>query len=106
MFIKALKMLWDSETLKAMAEKHFVNTLLNWCEECPEETIGICDDEFNSKGLALCSINITEANRDGCTYRIESEYKNSFSNGTKVIYILKFYDNFDIFDDVFYTVYK
>jgi hypothetical protein len=32
MFIKALKMLWDSENLKAIAEKHFVNTLFNWRE--------------------------------------------------------------------------
>ena len=103
MFTKALKMLWDSESLKTIAEEHFVNTLFNWREECPKETVGICDDEFNSKGLALCSINITEANRAGCTYRIEAEYKKSFSNGRKVICILKFYDNFDIFDDVFYT---
>lgn len=63
MFIKALKMLWDSESLKTIAEEHFVNTLFDWRGACPEETVGICDEEFNSKGLALCSINITEANR-------------------------------------------
>lgn len=103
MFTKALKMLWDSESLKTIAEEHFVNTLFNWREECPKETVGICDDEFNSENLKLNSININETDKQGYTYKVKVKYSKTFSNGKKVIYILKFYDDFIIFDDVFYT---
>lgn len=72
-------------------------------KECPEEVKGIADSELNSENLKLNSINITETDKQGYTYNVEAKYSKTFSNGKKIIYILKFYDDFVIFDDVFYT---
>lgn len=103
MFIQSLNKLWKSEKLKIIAYGNFEKSLLSWAKECPEEVLGIADDELNAENLKLNSINITETNKEGYTYNVEVKYFKTFSNGKKVIYILKFYDDFIIFDDVFYT---
>jgi hypothetical protein len=103
MFIESIYKLWKSEKLKIIAIANFEKAVLNWAKECPEEVVGIADNELNAENLKLNSINITESNKQGFIYNIEAKYSKTFSNGEKVIYILKFYDDFVIFDDVFYT---
>ena len=81
-----------------------IGILISKCnKEYREEVLGIADNELNSENLKLNSINITETDKEGYTYKVEAKYSKTFSNGKKIIYILKFYDNFIIFDDVFYT---
>ena len=91
-----------NEKLPNSAYEYFEKAVLSWAKECPEEVLGIADGELNSQNLKLISINITESNKQGFIYNIEAKYSKTFSNGEKVIYILKFHDDFDIFDDVFY----
>ena len=102
MFIESIYKLWKSEKLKIIANANFEKSVLNWCKECTEEAEGISDNEFNAENLTLHSINITESNKQGYIYNIEAKYSKTFSNGKKIIYILKFYDDFDVFDDVLY----
>lgn len=103
MFVKFSNKLWKCDKLKAIANANFEKAVLSWGKECPEEVLGIADSELNSENLNLNSINITESNKQGFIYNIETKYSKTFSNGKKIIYILKFHDDFDIFDDVFYT---
>ena len=88
-----------SEKAQKIACENFNKALASWKEEWPEEVEGIADNEFNSENLSLISIN----NRKGLIYDTEAKYSKTFSNGKKIIYILKFCDDFDVFDDVLYT---
>lgn len=103
MFIEPIYKLWKSEKLKIIAIANFEKSVLNWAKECPEEVIGIADNELNAENLKLNSINITESQKQCFIYNIEARYSKTFSNDKKVIYILKFCDDFDVFDDVLYT---
>ncbi|MBE6729309.1 MAG: hypothetical protein E7568_03645 [Ruminococcaceae bacterium] len=103
MFIEPIYKLWKSEKLKIIAIANFEKSVLNWAKECPEEVIGIADNELNAENLKLNSINITESQKQCFIYNIEARYSKTFSNGKKIIYILKFCDDFDVFDDVLYT---
>lgn len=76
---------------KKLCAKIFNKAIASWKEECPEEVEGIADNEFNSENLSLISIN----NKKGLIYDTEAKYSKTFSNGERVIYILKFYDNFE-----------
>lgn len=87
-----------NEELKTLAYKHFNKTVLNWKEQCPDETVGISDDELCEKGLSL--INVTEENFDNESL-LCAEFHKEFSNGVKAVYIAKFKGN-KVFDDVFY----
>ena len=98
-----LNKLSECEQLKKIAAKHFEKTILNWCNECREETVLIPVNEFNAKGLVLNSVNVTKSSDTDYKYRIEAEFLKTFSNNLKAIYILKFWDDFNVFDDVFYT---
>lgn len=103
MFIEQLKNLLKSEELNAVVTKQFENAVLNWNKECPEETIGINCNEFNADGLTFVSLNASKANKSNYTYKIEATYCKTFSNNLKVIYILKFWDDFTLYDDVLYV---
>lgn len=103
MFIEQLKNLLKNEELNAVVTKQFENAVLNWNKECPEETIGINYNEFNADGLTFVSLSLSKANKSNYTYKIEATYCKTFSNNLKVIYILKFWDNFTIYDDVLYV---
>lgn len=103
MFIEPIYKLWKSEKLKIIAIANFEKSVLNWAKECPEEVIGIADNELNAENLKLNSINITESQKQCFIYNIEARYSKTFSNDKKIIYILKFCDDFDVFDDVLYT---
>ena len=103
MFIEPIYKLWKSEKLKIIAIANFEKSVLNWAKECPEEVIGIADNELNAENLKLNSINITESQKQCFIYNIEARYSKTFSNDKKIIYILKFCDDFDVFNDVLYT---
>lgn len=103
MFIEQLENLLKNEELNAVVTKQFENAVLNWNKECPEETIGINCNEFNADGLTFVSLNLSKANKSNYKYKIEATYCKTFSNNLKLIYILKFWDNFTIYDDVLYT---
>ena len=103
MFVESLKKAWESTQLKSIVCKEFRKTILNWQEECPEEAFGICDDEFNDEGLVLNSLSVSESHQNDYRFKIEAEYFKIFSNNIKVIYIIKFWDDLTIYDDVFYT---
>lgn len=102
MFIDYLKNIYESEELKKLVYKHFGITIENWYKDCPEEATGIYADEINEKGLTLDCIKINESDTLEHTYKVETKYFKKFKNGIKVIYILKFYDSFTVYDDVFY----
>lgn len=103
MFIESLYKFWECEKLKIIANANFEKAFLNWCKECPNEAQGIDNNELNVEKLKLNSINIAKSDSHGYIYKIEAKYSKSFSNGKKIIYILKFHDDFDVFDDALYT---
>ena len=103
MFTESIANLWKSKKLKMIVNANFEKAVLSWCKECPEELEGIAKNELDAKGLTLSSINVTQSNKQGFIYTVEAEYSKTFLNGKKVIYILKFYDDFIVFDDVLYT---
>ncbi len=102
MFTDYLKIIYENEELKTLALKHFSSTIQNWHKDCPEETAGINADEFNEKELTLDCFKIKKAGATGHTYKIEAKYFKQFKNNIKAIYILKFYDDLTVYDDVFY----
>lgn len=102
MFGEYLKKVWESEQLEKIACKQFKNTILNWREQNPEETYGIGNDEFNEEDVVLTTLNIIKAGQNNHKYIIEATYCKFFSNNIKMVYILKFWDDFTIYDDVFY----
>ncbi|MBO5211150.1 MAG: hypothetical protein J6B80_04385 [Clostridia bacterium] len=103
MFIEQLENLLKSEELHSVAINNFKNTLLNWRKENPEEVTEILESEFNADGLTFVSLNVSKANKSNYKYEIEATYCKTFSNNLKVIYILKFWDDFTIYDDVLYV---
>ena len=102
MLIEDLRKIFENEQLTQILSDNFKRTILNWRDECPEETFGIRDDEFNEDGLILNSFNITKSFQTGHDFKIEAECFKIFSNNKKYIYILKLWDDLTIYDDVFY----
>ena len=84
------------EILNALAYKHFNNTLKNWIKDCPNEIVGICEEELNAEGIVFKELTKSD---DGTL--LSAEYNKIFSNGVKAVCILKFKNNV-LFDDVFY----
>lgn len=103
MFSEYVKKVLENKQLEQIAREQFKNTILNWREQNPEETYRIGNDEFNEEDLVLSSLKIIKANQNNCKHQIEATYCKSFSNNIKAVYILKFWDDFTIYDDVFYT---
>ena len=84
-----------NEQVKIIANEHFQKAVNTWKNECPDETTGIREDEFDESGLLFKALS-----EDGsllCAKCIKI-----FSNGLKVVYILKF-KNDTLLDDVFYV---
>ena len=87
----------DLLQLKNIANKHFRKAINTWKHECSGETIGIREDEFTEEGLFLKVLTKSEDDSLLC-----AEFSKIFSNGLRVVYILKF-KNDALWDDVFYT---
>ncbi len=87
----------DLVQLKNSANEHFRKAVTTWKNEWPAETAGIREDEFNEEGLLLNALTKSE---DGSL--LHAEFIKIFSNGLRVVYILKF-KNDALWDDVFYT---
>lgn len=102
-FGKYLKKVLENKQLEQIAREQFKNTILNWREQNPEETYGMGNDEFNEEDLVLSTLNIINTGQNNYKYKIEATYCKFFSNNIKMVYILKFWDDFTIYDDVFYT---
>ncbi len=83
--------------LKNIADEHFRKTVNGWKNECPDETTGIHEDEFNEEGLLLKDFTKSEDGSLLC-----AEFIKIFSTGLKAVYILKFKNN-EVWDDVFYV---
>ncbi len=83
--------------LKNIADEHFRKTVNTWKNECPDETVGIREDELNEEGLILKDLTKSDDETLLC-----AEFIKIFSNGLKAVYILKFKNN-EVWDDVFYV---
>ena len=84
-----------SEKVQKIVCENFNKAISSWKEECPEEAVGISDNELNEKGLTLKSL--TKENK----FLLCAEFCKKFSNGDKAVYIVKFKGG-EVFDDVFY----
>jgi len=102
-FAESLHDIWKNEALKAKVSQHFNNALSTWKEECPKETSGIQDSEYNEEGLVLNALRLNRVRPIEPGYNIEIEYYKLFSNHLKVIYIVKCWDDCTIYDDLLYT---
>ncbi len=100
---KIQELLWESQPIWTVVREQFKKAISNWYAQCPEEALGIGDDDLNGDGLVLNSLKISDANPSNYTYKIEAEYYKVFPNHLKAIYIVKFWDDLTIYDDVFYT---
>lgn len=104
MISNCIKSILEDAQLQSTLYEHFRKTIVNWKQENPEEIFGIREEELNEEGLIFHTLRIYNADNYNYSYRIEVEYLKKFSNNLKAIYVLKFWDNLDVYDDVFYTI--
>ncbi len=82
--------------LKHIANEHFRKAVNTWKNECPDETAGIREDEFDETSLLFKALTKSEDGSLLC-----AEFVKIFSNGLRAVYILKF-KNDALLDDAFY----
>ncbi len=101
--VECLQKIWTSKQLKALAYQQFQKAFYNWQQQCPEEVLETGDDCLSEDDLILTALNISESTQSDHRYTIEATYHKQYANRSKVVYIIKFWDDFTMYDDVLYT---
>lgn len=101
MFFDAVKNIAENGKLHSVVLNSFEKAFNTWMRECPDEANKYKQQEIYANKLNLNSIEIKESQNPNYNYSIIAEY-HYVSEDISIVYTLKFWDEFIVYDDVFY----
>ena len=110
MLLDHMHSIYTDPKIIELVNNSFRNLIVQWKKECVEEIVEDypygCNDELFSLRITHMEIHpcITPYYKRDYKYRLDIYCKVSYDSEDRYNYILKIFDNYDIWDDVFYGI--
>ncbi len=103
LLVTAFEKAAEDKHLRELVVANFREAYDSWRASYPDEVADIGFLTFDETLLTFHGIRITASSDPAYTCAMEAEYRILCPGNAKIVYILKFWDNGAVYDDVLYT---